>query len=374
VALAAARDSAAGFETAEIDLILEEANEAAGIGGREDEIPTYAAGPAVTRPGDLWQLGSHRLLCADARDSAAYARLLDSAKAEFVFTDPPYNVPIDGHVCGLGRIRHANFAMGCGEMSKAEFTAFLEAIFRLLADNTVAGSIHGICMDWRHMPEMLAASNAVYDELKNLCVWNKSNAGMGTFYRSKHELVFIWKSGTAPHVNTFELGQYGRSRSNVWEYAGVNSLKPGRLEELAMHPTVKPVALVADAMKDCSRRNRLVLDPFAGSGTVLIAAERTGRRARALEIDPHYVDVAVRRWEAYTGKAVIQATTGSTFEEISEERSSNSTGAEPGSGDGNDEHAGWADAGRSRGKEQAEGGLRGRLLQAARRASVQGWQ
>jgi ParB/Sulfiredoxin domain len=223
-----------GFETAEVDLILEEANEAVGTGGCEDEIPTYGAGPAVTRPGDLWNLGPHRLLCADARDPAAYGRLLDGVKAEFVFTDPPYNVQIDGHVCGLGRIRHANFAMGCGEMSEAEFTAFLEAVFRMLADNTVDGSIHEICMDWRHVPEMLAAGHAVYDELKNLCVWNKSNAGMGTFYRSKHELVFIWKSGTAPHLNTFELGQYGRSRSNVWDYAGVNSLKPGRLEELAM--------------------------------------------------------------------------------------------------------------------------------------------
>ena len=272
-----------GFETAEVDLILEEANEAAGrTSGREDQTATYTAGPAVTRPGDLWELGPHRLLCADARDPAAYMQLLAGSKAAFVFTDPPYNVPIDGHVCGLGRIRHADFAMGCGEMSEAQFSAFLEGVFQLLAANTVDGSIHQICMDWRHMPEMLAAGHAAYNELKNVCVWNKSNAGMGTFYRSKHELVFIWKSGTAPHINTFELGQYGRSRSNVWEYAGVNSLKPGRLEELAMRPTVKPVALVADAIKDCSRRNGLVLDPFAGSGTVLIAAERTGRKARAL--------------------------------------------------------------------------------------------
>jgi hypothetical protein len=210
--------------------------------------------------------------------------------------------------------------MGCGEMSEAEFSAFLEGVFQLLAANTVDGSIHQICMDWRHMPEMLAAGHAAYNELKNVCVWNKSNAGMGTFYRSKHELVFIWKSGTAPHINTFELGQYGRSRSNVWEYAGVNSLKPGRLEELAMHPTVKPVALVADAIKDCSRRNDLVLDPFAGSGTVLIAAERTGRKARALEIDPRYVDVAVRRWENYAGKAAVLSATGGTFEEVGEER------------------------------------------------------
>jgi DNA modification methylase len=312
-----------GFATAEIDLVLEEANEAAGAPpGREDETPTYRTDPAVTRAGELWELGPHRLLCADARHPASYEQLLSNAKAEFVFTDPPYNVPIDGHVCGLGRIRHADFAMGCGEMSEAEFRGFLEAVFRQLAANTVDGSIHQICMDWRHMPEMLAAGKAVYQELKNLCVWSKSNAGMGTFYRSRHELVFVWKHGSAPHINTFELGQFGRSRSNVWNYDGVNSLKPGRLEELAMHPTVKPVALVADAIKDCSRRNDLVLDPFAGSGTLLIAAERTGRRAAALEIDPHYVDVAVRRWQDYTGKAAVLAATGNTFEEISEERAS----------------------------------------------------
>jgi hypothetical protein len=175
-------------------------------------------------------------------------------------------------------------------------------------------------MDWRHMGEMLAAGHVVYRELKNLCVWSKSNAGMGTFYRSRHELVFVWKSGTAPHINTFELGQHGRSRSNVWEYAGVSGMKPGRLEELAMHPTVKPVALVADAIKDCSRRNGLVLDPFAGSGTILIAAERTGRFARAIEIDPHYVDVAVRRWQHYTGKPAALVATGRTFEELTEDR------------------------------------------------------
>jgi DNA modification methylase len=314
-----------GFETAEIDLVLEEASEAAGAsGGREDETPTYSAGPAVTRPGDLWELGPHRLLCADARDPVSYMRLLENTKADFVFTDPPYNVAIDGHVCGLGRIRHADFAMGCGEMSEAEFKGFLETVFDLLSNNTVDGSIHQICMDWRHMPEMLAAGHAVYSEFKNLCVWSKSNAGMGTFYRSRHELVFVWKNGTAPHINTFELGQYGRSRSNVWEYEGVNTLRPGRLEELAMHPTVKPVALVADAIKDCSRRNGLVLDPFAGSGTVLIATERTGRKARALEIDPHYVDVAVGRWEAYTGRVAILAATGRTFEETAEERTGDS--------------------------------------------------
>jgi DNA modification methylase len=311
-----------GFETAEIDLILEEAGEATGTAsGPEDAAPEPSAGPAVSQLGDLWLLGPHRLQCGDARDGASYDALLEGAKAEFVFTDPPYNVAIDGHVCGLGRVHHREFAMASGEMTEAEFTSFLQAVFGLLVDNTVDGSIHQICMDWRHAWEMLSAGRAVYSELKNLCVWNKSNAGMGSFYRSKHELVFIWKYGTAAHINNFELGQNGRYRSNVWDYAGVNTMRPGRMEELSLHPTVKPVALVADAIKDCSRRGGLVLDPFCGSGTTLIAAERTGRKARALEIDPLYVDVAVRRWQTYTGKSAVLAGSDETFETVAEQRS-----------------------------------------------------
>ena len=311
-----------GFEMAEIDLILEEAREVSGAAsGPEDTAPELSPDPAVTQTEDLWLLGTHRLLCGDAPDRAAYDHLLEGAKAEFVFTDPPYNVAIDGHVCGLGHIRHREFAMGCGEMSEAEFTAFLEAVFGLLAENTVDGSIHQICMDWRHIWEMLGAGRRVYSELKNLCIWNKTNAGMGSFYRSKHELMFVWKSGTAAHINNFELGQHGRHRTNVWDYAGVNTMRADRLEELAMHPTVKPVALVADAIKDCSRRGGLLLDPFCGSGTILIAAEHTGRKARALEIDPAYVDVAVRRWQAYAGKSAVLAGSGETFEAIEEQRS-----------------------------------------------------
>jgi DNA modification methylase len=310
-----------GFEMAEVDLILEEAQEATGThSGPEDEAPEHSPGPAVTQTGDLWLLGAHRLLCGDGRDQAAYNRLLEGAKAEFVFTDPPYNVAIDGNVCGLGRVRHREFAMGSGEMSEAEFMTFLETVFARLTANTIDGSIHQICMDWRHIWEMLGAGRTVYCELKNLCIWNKSNAGMGSFYRSKHELVFVWKSGTATHTNNFELGQHGRHRTNVWDYPGVNTMRPGRLEELAMHPTVKPVALVADAIKDCSPRGGLVLDPFCGSGTILIAAERTGRKARALEIDPTYVDVAVRRWQAYTGKSAVLAGSGETFETVEERR------------------------------------------------------
>jgi hypothetical protein len=238
-----------------------------------------------------------------------------------VFTDPPYNVPIDGHVCGSGRIHHQDFVMASGEMSEAEFTTFLEAVIGHLADHSAEGSVHFVCMDWRHVHELMTAGRAAYTELKNLCVWNKNNGGMGTFYRSKHELIFVFKKGVAPHINNFGLGERGRYRTNVWDYPGINTLARGRLEDLAMHPTVKPVALVADAIKDCSRRGGIVLDAFAGSGTILIAAERTGRRAYALELDPKYVDVAVRRWERMTGKTAVHGETGLGLEPLAEERS-----------------------------------------------------
>ena len=191
-------------------------------------------------------------------------------------------------------------------MSVNEFTMFLRTVFELLCRHSQDGSIHQICIDWRHLREMLGAGE-VYSELKNVCIWNKTNAGMGSFYRSKHELIFVFKNGNAPHINNFELGQHGRYRTNVWDYDGVNSLRAGRMEELTMHPTVKPVALVANAIKDCSKRGGLVLDAFSGSGMIFIAAERTGRRARALEIDPGYVDVAVRRWQEYAGKSALLA-------------------------------------------------------------------
>ena len=205
-------------------------------------------------------------------------------------------------------------------MTEDDFTVFLRTAFEQLAATSTDGAIHFVCMDWRHMAEMLGAGRSVYSELKNLVVWNKTNGGMGSFYRSKHELVFVWKVGTAAHVNNFELGQHGRHRTNVWDYADVNTVRQGRLEELAMHPTIKPVALVADAIKDCSHRNGIVLDPFIGSGTTLIAAQRTGRRARGIELDPVYIDVAVRRWQTYTGKSATLLATGETFEEVEEQR------------------------------------------------------
>ena len=310
-----------GFSLAEVDLVLDAAGESEGRGTDkpEDAIPHLPAAP-VSRRGDLWHCGRHRVRCGDARDPADYAALLGDELVDLIFTDPPYNVPIDGHVSGLGRIRHREFAMGTGEMSEAAFTAFLKETLGAAAETCRDGAIAFVCMDWRHMGELLAAGKQVFSELKNLCVWNKTNGGMGTFYRSKHELVFVFKVGSAPHVNTFGLGDTGRYRTNVWDYAGISSLGANRDAELAMHPTVKPVVLVADAIKDCSRRGAIVLDPFAGSGSTLIAAEKTGRAARLIEFDPAYCDTIVRRWEILTGKHATIDATGERFEEIEERR------------------------------------------------------
>ena len=261
-----------GFDTGEIDLILEDGDEAAE--GEADVTP--ASGPAVTCSGDLWVMGDHRLLCGDAREKASFERLLGGEPAQMVFTDAPYNVEVAA-VSGRGQVQHREFAMASGEMSAAEFTTFLKSGFAHLAAFSADGSIHYLCMDWRHIGELTAAAEAVYAELKNVYVWDKGNGGMGSFYRSQHELVFVYKRGTAAHINNFGLGERGRFRTNLWSYPGLNTPKRGRAAELAMHPTVKPVALVADAIRDCSKRRGIVLDAFGGSGSTLIAAEKTGR-------------------------------------------------------------------------------------------------
>lgn len=304
-----------GFSLAEVDLTLDLAHDSSPETetGPEDVVPEVHT-CAVSRMGDLWTLGRHRLICGDARNPEDYAKLLQGESADLIFTDPPYNVAIDGHVSGLGKVRHREFAMGVGEMSDAAFTAFLTESLGAAAKVAADGAIAFVCMDWRHMGELLVAGRQVFSELKNLCVWNKTNGGMGTFYRSKHELVFVFKVGTAPHVNSFGLGETGRYRTNVWDYPGISSMGAGRDEALSMHPTVKPTALVADAIKDCSRRGAIVLDPFAGSGTTLIAAETCGRAARIIEYDPLYCDTIVRRWEKLTGKTAYLALDGSSFE------------------------------------------------------------
>ena len=306
-----------GFETAEIDLLID-GLDAPGADDEGDRIPEVdPSASRVTQAGDLWRLGRHRLLCGDATKRKSFERLMAGERAQMVFTDPPYNVPIDGHVCGLGRIRHAEFAMASGEMSEAEFTGFLETVLGHLAAHSADGALHFVCMDWRHVYELLSASRETYGEMKNLCVWAKTNAGMGSLYRSQHELVFVFKNGSAPHVNNVELGRHGRYRTNVWRYAGVNALGADRDDALAMHPTVKPVALVADAIRDCSRRGDIVLDAFGGSGTTLIAAERAGRRGYAIEIDPLYVDVTLERFRATFGEEPVHEASGLTFSELS---------------------------------------------------------
>lgn len=311
---------ATGFEPGEIEMLIEGRIPHPYRDGVDDVPPLERDRPAVSRPGDLWCLGEHRLLCGDALDPCNYAILLAGRKANLVFADPPYNLPIAGHVSGLGRIKHREFPMASGEMTEAEFVGFLERAFRNFAACTEDGSIHFVCMDWRHLYEALTAARAARLALKNLCVWAKTNCGMGSFYRSQHELILVLKNGTGSHVNNFALGEHGRHRSNLWTYAGVNTFRDDRLEELAMHPTVKPVPLVADAIRDCSRKKDIVLDGFAGSGTTIVAAEETERRACAIELDPHYVDVAIRRWEKLTGGEARHGETGRTFAAMARSR------------------------------------------------------
>jgi DNA modification methylase len=283
----------------------------------DDEIPDVTPNRIISKPNDLWILGEHRLICGDARRLESFSALLSGKAAQLIFVDPPYNVPIRGHVSGKGRIKHREFVQASGEKTSAQFAKFLEDALGLLAEHSADGAIHFVCTDWRHLDEMLTAGRRVYRELKNLVVWSKTNPGMGSFYRSQHELIFVWKHGRGKHINNIELGQHGRNRSNVWTYGGANVFGADRLRELAMHPTVKPVALVSEAIRDCSRRGDLVLDSFGGSGTTLIACERTNRQARLIELDPIYCDQIIRRWQKLTGRKAVQAVTGAAFDDVS---------------------------------------------------------
>jgi 16S rRNA G966 N2-methylase RsmD len=305
--------SLTGFSVSETDLIIESLSPATQDDPDDQLPPLDERVPPVTRLGDLWVLGEHQLYCGDSLEPGSFQTVLDGEKAQMVFVDPPYNVPIAGNVSGLGKTRHREFAMASGEMTQGQFRAFLGRAFGNLADSSLDGSIHFVCMDWRHVADAIDAGRAAYSELKNICVWVKDNGGMGTFYRSRHEMVLAFKKGVAPHLNTFELGQHGRNRTNVWEYRGMSSRASGRAEALTLHPTVKPVALIADALKDVSSRGGIVLDCFGGSGSTLIAAHKTGRRARLIEIDPLYVDRTIRRWQAVAHDDAILASTGQTF-------------------------------------------------------------
>jgi DNA modification methylase len=307
-----------GFETPQIELLLS-GEQAAEKADPTDEVELIAE-QAVARLGDLWLLDNHRIFCGDARERVSYEKLMGGALAQMTFTDPPYNVAIDGHVGGLGKIKHRPFPMASGEMSKAQFTAFLSCVLGEIKCASQDGALIYTCIDGQHLHEMLSAGHEVFDELKAVICWAKTNAGMGSLYRAQTELIPLWKTGKAPHINNIELGRHGRYRTTLWTYAGANTFRRGRMEDLASHPTVKPCAMVMDAIKDCSKRNGIILDPFGRSGTTLIAAAKTKRRGYLMELDPPYVDVAIKRWETLFKREARHAETGLTFAEITAQR------------------------------------------------------
>lgn len=301
-----------GFSVGEIDVAINPRR----LGLDDDQLPDTPPQPRA-KLGDIWVLGPNRIGCGDARDATFLREVVgDGAEVAAAFLDPPFNVEINGHANSRGR--HREFAMASGEMTDGEFEGFLNETLARCAAVSRDGAVHFVCMDWRHMDTLSRAANGVYGKLLNLCVWNKSNGGMGSLYRSKHELISVYRVGKAEHFNAVELGRNGRNRTNVWDYPSVNT-GGARRSELAWHPTVKPVAMVAEAIKDVTRQGELVLDVFLGSGTTLIATERVGRVFRGVEIDPAYVDLAIERWEAMTGGKATPAlhaggwTQGSTW-------------------------------------------------------------
>jgi DNA modification methylase len=284
-----------GFSAGEIDIILTPKTDP------DDEVIPAVKSEPVTRVGDIWELGDHRIGCGDGRDPDFVGKVIGGDEVvDCAFLDAPYNVRIQGHA--NVKTKHREFAMASGELSDPEFRTFLADTLSTCVALSRDGAVHFICMDWRHLEDLRAVADEAYGELLNVCVWNKSNAGMGSLYRSKHELVSVYRVGDAPHLNTVELGRHGRNRTNVWDYPSVNTFQGNKRGDLALHPTVKPTAMVADAIQDVTKRGDLVLDIFLGSGTSLIASERTGRRFRGIDIDPAYVDVAVDRWVAMTGQ------------------------------------------------------------------------
>ena len=307
-----------GFDTADIDVMLDSTltQKEAKLDEKANAVSFIPENEIISKEGDIWQLDNHRIICGNALEKETYKKLFTNKKANMVFTDPPYNVKVDGHVCGLGKVKHKEFSMASGEMSEEEFQDFLAESFSLLKEYSIKGSLLYICMDWRHIKEIII-EGSVFDEFKNLCVWNKDNGGMGSLYRSKHELVFIFKNGKAPHINNIELGSHGRYRTNVWDYPGVNSFG-GKKDEAKLHPTVKPVEMVKDAILDVTNRGDIVLDAFLGSGTTLIAAEQSGRICYGIELEPLYVDTTIRRWQELTGKSAIHQETSKTYKELLE--------------------------------------------------------
>ena len=303
-----------GFSLPEIDILMQDSIKTVKAGEKANEIPYVPENEIVSKIGDIWKLGSHRIICGDSLKSETFDLLMQGKKANMVFTDPPYDLEVK-HICGQGKIKHKEFAFASGEMNEAEFIEFLKTSMQNLAKNSVDGSVHYICMDWRHILEIITASKFVYEKMLNLAVWCKQNGGMGSFYRSQHELVFIFQKGGFSHINNIELGKHGRYRTNVWNYAGVNSFGHNQ-KDLRMHPTVKPVALIQDAILDASKRSDLILDAFLGSGSTLIAAEKSGRKCFGVEYEPLYIDTIIRRYHELTGIWAVHEQSGEDYQNL----------------------------------------------------------
>jgi DNA modification methylase len=301
-----------GFADPEIDAL------AFGQDPVERSMPEVKPGVATSRVGDLWLLERHRLMCGDSTDKDAVSQLLDGEQARTVFQDPPFNVKIDGHVSGTGQ--HQEFVMASGEMSDDEFTAFLTKVLARTTESLMPGGLAYVCMDFRHMRNVLDAADRNALKLLNLIVWDKGQGGMGSFYRSRHELIFLLARDGASHLNRVQLGKHGRDRCNVWSYRGMHGMGPEQKRARELHPTVKPLALVKDAILDSTKRGELVLDLFSGSGTTIVAAHDTGRRGVAMELDPIYADTTLLRWQAHSGKEAVLASSGKTFREVRAER------------------------------------------------------
>ena len=318
-----------GFEMAEIDIAIDvrgEAEQEDAATEKDDDrmagkaLSDFAPSNSVSEIGDLFIAGEHRLICANCLDEVSYAALMAGEMASATITDPPFNIRIAGNVSGLGQTKHGDFAMGVGEMSFDEFTAFLAGFLVLMKAWLVPGGLAYVFMDRRHLEELHRAARQAALNILDLCIWNKKSGGMGGLYRSQHEPCLVLKHGTTPHTNNVKLGAFGRCRTNVWDHAGMSSFGKGRKEALAAHPTVKPWTLMAEIIKDCTARGDIILDPFIGSGSCMLAAEKTGRRCFGIELEPKYVDVAIARFEKMTGKQAIHAATGLTFSELKKQR------------------------------------------------------
>lgn len=308
-----------GFTIQELDIVMSPSPEALVTTAADEEIPAPPSDP-VTVLGDLWVLGNHRLLCGDSTDEESFEAVLNGRLADLVFTDCPWNIPIEGFVSGLGKKIHKDFKMAAGEMSDAEFGEFCRQFHAHSTAHLVSGGVFYSCIDWRSVDTVMSAGKAAGLRHINIAVWNKGSGGMGTPYRSAHELVVVFTKGDKLAVNNVELGKHGRDRTNVWSYPGANRKGSSAGKALEHHPTPKPIEMVRDAILDVSLPGALVLDPFMGSGTTLLAAQHCGREACGIELDPAYVDVEVVRWEAMTGEHAIHAVTGLTFAETAAER------------------------------------------------------